>query len=280
MSDVTLDDAPVGLPNIGNSCWLNSILQVLCRSDAFVNAILQNRDAAPLHGMMANLFDYMDAKDYANIMDAYRKLHMYICTMHPVFRESSQNDCHEVLTYLLNELHKEIAKPVPVEVQESLDATSRAIMRDFNNHVSSLLETALVCVKRTCSDNTVVYETFFTLFVEPTQVELGVYNIQDSLNKMEFVSVPNVIFMTIMMPENAQCKLLFDVVLGDKKYRLSSIVFFIGGVNHYITAVRRKRHSEEEKQGWYVMNDHMCNFVTNEELFSRIRAYPSLICYE
>ena len=277
---LTYDDMPIGLPNIGNSCWLNSLLQTLSRSDEFVNAILQDRDNGLMHGMLANLFDAMDAKDREKILEAYRAFHGYVLQMHPIFRENSQNDSHEVLTYLINALHKEVARPVPDEIIATLDPMSKSILRDFSNTVSKVLETTLVCTSRVTSDNLVVYETYNTLFVEPLDIGNGMYSVQEALHKIKFASVPKVLFMSLMMSDCAQCKFVFDIALADKKYRLSTIIFFIPQVNHYITAVRRRRMSEEEPQGWYMMNDHMCNYITSEQLFSNIRAYPTLISYE
>ena len=222
----------------------------------------------------------MDSRQCEDILRAYRMFHGHLISMNPIFQQSTQNDSQEVLTFLINAFHKEAGQHIPEHIAETLDPVSKTIIRDFNQSVSNILETTVICTQRTSSDNTQIIETFTTLFVEPAKQEDGIYSLQAALDKIQFASVPKVLFMSLIMGSNANCKLVFDITLANQQYRLSSIVFYIPGANHYITAVRRRRQTEQEEQGWYVMNDHMCQFLSNEQLFANIRAYPSLISYE
>jgi ubiquitin C-terminal hydrolase len=126
---------PLGLPNIGASCWLNSILQVFNRSPSFLETIYENGPKqGPFHEHLIELCDAIKARDTNLIVEKYRKCHAFIMAMHPVFAESSLNDSHEVLTYCINKLHEEAARDVPQDIMDQApDGASCAILKDFKN---------------------------------------------------------------------------------------------------------------------------------------------------
>ncbi len=277
------NDAPFGLPNVGNSCWLNAVIQLLIRSGNFVNSLFQNRNKGfILHDHFCSLIVAIDEKNTNDILKHYVNLYQTICKLHPNFVINGQNDSHEVYTYLINALHDESKVMLPDDIIERSDKSdfgSQAVLRDYNKSVSHILETTLLCTLRHAKDGDRICETYNTLFIEPPPNSEGEFNIQDSLNLINFLICPKVLMLNVFMNENARCRLTNEITITSDKgiviYRLCGIIFYIQQMHHYIAAVKKI-----DNIGWYILNDNMCNFIDSNELFKYIKAYPSLISYE
>jgi ubiquitin C-terminal hydrolase len=289
---------PWGFPNHdGTTCWLNSILQTICKSDSFVACIrtYAKTGVGRLHRLLVDLFD---AKEEEHFHVCYQQLLEYIITLNKDFATSRFNDSHEVLTYIINHLHEESGKEIPELIVKQLkDVASIAIMRDFERKISIMLETVVSCVVRTISDGSEVCETFNTLFIEPKLLQDGTYSVQASISDIQFASIPKCLFVKLLISKECRCRIPNGVQIGDRKYNIASIVFYTrmnaATAGHYFTAVRGSQIVQEivmttgeikasvEQIGWYICNDSMVTFVPESNFYKSVQAsYPTLISYE
>lgn len=270
--------APLGLPNIGSSCWLNSVLQILLRSNQFVEAITLHREDGKLHILIFDLIFCIRKAELSeeetrrssleDVMRSYKNLHEGILTIHPIFRESSLNDCHEVLTYLINALHQESTKlPAP-----SYSAEEKIIAKDFEGSVSNILLTTVMCQSRITSDKTTLYETFNTYFVEVTEGK----DLQQMLDEKTFIHTSNLVFLSFIMPteESREFKINNIIKINGKVYVLYGMIYYIIPMRHYIALIKRY-----DEKGWFIMNDAHTSEFSQDDLFNKLQSFPSIVAY-
>ena len=110
---------PIGLKNLGNSCYMNSVLQVLAHTDDFKEYFLKNnfhKEQKPLSFALKNfLKEYLENKD--NNYFALRELHNAIkkqyktqSTSEMKFANGYQHDPEEFLSMFLDSLKVENKK--------------------------------------------------------------------------------------------------------------------------------------------------------------------------
>ena len=268
---------PSGLPNLGATCWLNSVLQVLIHSIHLREIIESNSDKGKLHSLLTNLLQAVDTHDALKIIGCYRPLHQHIVQSNPIFSMSALNDSHEVMTYLINELHKEAGVVIPDQMMTQLtDPVSKVILRDFDKKISKILEACITVTERTISDKTTVNETFVTMFVEPKLMsEHQAPSLQEALNDIKFGNLPKCFFINLIMSH--PCGVPDALLVQQVWYQLRCIVFFLPHAIHYICTVRGEL---DGKSVWCILNDASVSFVSMEDMAKTNLGVPSLILYE
>lgn len=263
-------DTPIGLPNIGASCWLNSVLQLLFKSKHFCDVIIKNHEKGPLHTCLTNVINGYRMKDFQGILHHYQHLHSLIIRMHPVFSQSGYNDCHEVITYLINNLHEE-EKYQPEIVSDE----EKQLYNDNQKSLSDVILTIGISTQRITSDKEILNDSFITFFVEPSLNGDRYNDLQTTLSSTKFIHTPKVLLLSVVIPPETAMDLNNVVKINEKVYRLTGMIYFIPGMNHYISVVRN-----EDYNGWFLLNDAICNSITNEELSQIFKYYPTIIHYE
>ena len=272
---------PIGLPNIGATCWLNSCLQAFYHSVILKDCIQKNtKQAGRLHQLLIDLIDGMDRRDTSTILHIYRELHAYLIASNRDFAINSHNDANEVVTWILNQLHAEAGKLVTPDMRKQLkDASSFVILRDFDNKVSNVLEAFVSVISRKGSDQKSIYETFSVLFVDPTIVDAygnETSSIQSAISEIQFDNLPKCMFISLVMRPLMRCSVP-DVLFAQKTVQLyvRSIVFFIPHISHYIVAIRGMLDGQLM---WCVLNDANVSYVNGEQLAQL--GIPTLLLYE
>jgi len=111
-----------GLLNIGNTCYLNSGLQMLIQNRDFCNIILQNRDKSENTKVMANFIQEYYSSNDNSINPA--KVKSIVEKKRKMFRGSQQHDAAEFIVTLLEilneDLNDEINKLFNIEIKSSI----------------------------------------------------------------------------------------------------------------------------------------------------------------
>uniref|UniRef100_A0A8C5M278 Ubiquitin specific peptidase 35 n=1 Tax=Leptobrachium leishanense TaxID=445787 RepID=A0A8C5M278_9ANUR len=99
------DTGKIGLINLGNTCYMNSILQALFMASDFRHAVLCLRDhnSQPLMTKLQYLFAFLEHSQRPAISPEC----FLASSWPPWFTPGVQQDCSEYLKYLLDRLHEE-----------------------------------------------------------------------------------------------------------------------------------------------------------------------------
>lgn len=120
-----------GLTNLGGTCFINSILQSLFLTDLLTDYFIskgQSKDEL-LVDEYRNLLLVLSTGKYATIIP--RPLQRILGEKQRMFLNGEQQDAHEFFLYLLNELHDDLVKVIPIEKNDKkfIGISSRIIHR-------------------------------------------------------------------------------------------------------------------------------------------------------
>uniref|UniRef100_H2ZX11 Ubiquitin carboxyl-terminal hydrolase n=1 Tax=Latimeria chalumnae TaxID=7897 RepID=H2ZX11_LATCH len=95
----------IGLVNLGNTCYMNSVLQALFMASDFRQAVmyLKESDSQPLMMKLQRLFAFLEHSQRPAISPD----NFLAASWPPWFSPGAQQDCSEYLKYLLDRLHEE-----------------------------------------------------------------------------------------------------------------------------------------------------------------------------
>ena len=112
---------PRGLENLGNTCYINAVVQALASTSSIVELV---RECEPLFVKQAEDFDSARAR----FADAFRELVQALAAggeplrprkligllheVRPEFERGAQQDAHELLRTVLDALHEELKRPL------------------------------------------------------------------------------------------------------------------------------------------------------------------------
>ncbi|XP_078540714.1 ubiquitin carboxyl-terminal hydrolase 50 isoform X2 [Lissotriton helveticus] len=110
-----MENGAVGLSNLGNTCYMNAVLQCLCSTSPLVKYFVSGKHRAALvsgRGELASAFaGVMSDMWFGNVKhispDAFWSA---FSDLHPAFGKRTQQDAQEFLIYTLNGLHEDLKK--------------------------------------------------------------------------------------------------------------------------------------------------------------------------
>ncbi|XP_036593177.1 inactive ubiquitin carboxyl-terminal hydrolase 50 isoform X2 [Trichosurus vulpecula] len=186
-----------GLRNLGNTCYMNAILQCLCSITPLVEYFLSGKYITALQkdcGEVATAFAYLMTDMWLGDSDCVSPevFRSAIGKIYPAFLKRTQQDAQEFLIYVLNELHEALKKFRRKRPQENGLTTKcyRKVASSESSIITRLFEGQLnydiVCLK--CENCTYKNEVFTVLSLPiPSECEcslqecLGCFFQQDTL---------------------------------------------------------------------------------------------------
>ncbi|XP_038623133.1 inactive ubiquitin carboxyl-terminal hydrolase 50 [Tachyglossus aculeatus] len=162
-----------GLRNLGNTCYMNAVLQCLASVTPLVDYFLSGKYVTALHqdrGEVATAFSYLLMDMWLGEADcvAPEVFRLAVGNRCPAFGKKSQQDAQEFLSFVLNALHEALRKPHRRRASEKVcrggKAGAAATAAD-SSIVTQLFEGQLsyhvVCLK--CNSCSYKRETFTVL---------------------------------------------------------------------------------------------------------------------
>jgi ubiquitin C-terminal hydrolase len=263
---------PIGFPNIGNTCWLNSLLQLLLSSTNFLSLL--------------KLKKYNEKSD---IIKLFNNLPTSIFPLFSIlqnkFNNYAQQDSHEGLLILLEEIHKETKTLYKIKKYSDIE---KQILLYSKNTISPIHSIFQGICKWYDSDNKVRYEPFKTLFCEydinlqETSINLETL-LYKSINARKIICFPLVLLFSIDRIKNRNdlkyilCKeITIHTTNGTHTYKLKGLVIHFGSMNsgHY-TALRSY---DNDINKWVMCDDN--NVTKIDKLPYWIKNVPRIMLYE
>ncbi|XP_055902298.1 ubiquitin carboxyl-terminal hydrolase 8 [Eupeodes corollae] len=170
-----------GLKNLGNTCYMNSILQCLsntqplteyCLSDRYKNYISRaNKTNGQVVEEVAALIKVLWNGNYKCV--ASKELRYVVGQYQKIFRGIEQQDSHEFLTILMDWLHSDLQtlQAQQKSVRENMPASERAWLEFTKARESLILRLFYGQIKSTvkcvyCNKESATYECFSNLSLE------------------------------------------------------------------------------------------------------------------
>jgi hypothetical protein len=234
-----------GIPNLGNTCWLNSLVQLLLNNSLFKAHLKRLKCDS---GMTAALRAVAEKKNSAQNM--HRLLLEFWVHYTPA-------DSHEAFLHLLNRLHEE-NKVRECRPAENDTLTSQIFTHNSGFHSLSLALFQGVQMWET-SDGETRYEPFTTFFLEPGVPGGRSYNMRDAFartfRKRSILHMPLLLAVCFEKTDEV-VDLLTHFTLGDTDgtevvYEISGIVVHTGGKSggHYFAICN-------VNAGWFLFDDN------------------------
>lgn len=108
------DTDKVGLNNLGNTCYMNSVLQALFMTKLFTNNVLINEHRWPLISKLQSLFALLQYSQCSSLSPS----DILQLARPPGFHPGHQHDSSEFLGYLLDILHEQEKSVLPTFVRD------------------------------------------------------------------------------------------------------------------------------------------------------------------
>ncbi|KAK7814749.1 hypothetical protein U0070_018073, partial [Myodes glareolus] len=160
-----------GLRNLGNTCYMNAILQCLCSISPLVEYFLSGKYMTALQkdcSEVTTAFAYLMTDMWLGDSDCVSPeiFLSALGSLYPVFLKKTQQDAQEFLIYVLNELHEALKKHCGRRAYEKRSAprSCRKVVASETSIITRLFEGQLnysiTCLKYTLTWNNQIHCSF------------------------------------------------------------------------------------------------------------------------
>ena len=246
-----------GLINIGNTCYMNSVLQLLFNSDGFKNTIKKSKSSKIK--VLYNLFEQSKTKCVAEI--EFKKI---IGEYYNIFKNNYQHDSFEFLIYLFelvnNECNNRLKNIFEIKTNVNIKCKMRSCLneRDHKEYNYYLI----LPLTNDLSESYRQYKTIIK-FTDNNKIECDKCNNKTPSRKLISTEQwPNEIIIILKRFDNYR-KLNNDIFIPINwrhNYRLIGGIIHIGSLDngHYIYFGYRNNK-------WYLYNDSKVSIINNLE---------------
>ena len=275
-----------GLNNLGNTCFFNSALQLLCQC-TILNKLLIN-----------NLFNGRIIDQYKNFINQYTSTHNSIITPAPIIsfisndlmrNGASQEDAEQYLNYIINNLIEELNIFIKDNNMNDNKISNKNITLEslINNIFTINFKKTIIC--SLCSFQSISSEIDNKLYLSTNDNmslnDLILHNMNEKLDdenkykcdkcnqygcatiNKEIIGYPKYLIITLKRYTNTNDKINTPINMEHKldfnkcKYELRGFIYHSGITNggHYVYFGKRDNI-------WYLFNDSQLNIINNSEL--------------
>lgn len=100
-----------GLDNLGNTCYMNSVLQSLYSIKEFRDYIMKSKSPKALHTSIRKLFSSMN-RQTGQVSKSPEEFWNTFTDYKPIFKGRQQHDAQEFLRYIIDGIHEEVNKAI------------------------------------------------------------------------------------------------------------------------------------------------------------------------
>ena len=272
-----------GLNNIGNTCFMNSALQLIVNCTVLTKFILNsNFNNDKLNCYKKFLTDY-----YSNDVITPNTIKNMVASENNIFSGYCQHDAHEFLITLLDIIHEELKNEYKKHPEEILGiSTDKFIDVIFDTNITSII----YCDEIDHKSKTKIGEKILSLAIPDTKSEIS---LEDCMNKFSeidklsgdskwfydknnkyydaykrlyiksyskylIIQLKRFNYINGSRKNNTPVKMNYNIDIKNDSFTLRSIVFHMGGAGggHYVSLINKN-------DVWYLCNDSSISKINN-----------------